>query len=80
MGRYMLSLTVSISVVVLLGRAQVSAQEIPHLDRSQGATQLIVDGQPFLVSAANWAIPRQERQRRRMKSFRGWLALTSTPY
>ncbi len=49
MGRYILSLTVSISVVLLVGKAQLSAQEIPHLDRSHGATQLIVDGQPFLV-------------------------------
>jgi beta-galactosidase GanA len=33
----------------LLAGAQLSAQEIPHLDRSQGAAQLIVDGRPFLA-------------------------------
>jgi len=48
MGRYLLLLIVAVSGS-LLGEPQLSAQEIPHLDRSQGVTQLMVDGQPFLA-------------------------------
>jgi len=38
-----------VSVWVLLGSAPLAAQDVPHLDRSQGVAQLIVDGRPFLA-------------------------------
>jgi len=42
-----------ISFLLLLGALQgityLAAQEIPHLDHSQGSAQLILGGQPFII-------------------------------
>lgn len=45
-------LAIALSLVIISARAQVTDSTIPHLDKRNGQTQLIVDGKPFLMLAA----------------------------
>lgn len=50
MKKTLLSLALSLALVG--GRAQAGGPDHPHLDRRNGQTQLIVDGKPWLMLAA----------------------------
>jgi len=43
------SFRIGLFLFLLHGVAQLAAQQIPHLDRSEASTQLIVEGKPFLI-------------------------------